>query len=128
MVLAKKRKPKGLFAARFPRTIFVSSLLSTEPDAGNKQEKHRKLSKDDYVMVYKCLNCHYDTIFDHLPIVKSMLEPVLKVEKPSITKEADPKAEKKKQMVGKILGKRDVPKEEKKPPSGLNLSSFLKKL
>jgi RNase P subunit RPR2 len=137
-VLLARRKPSGLFAARFTNTVLMSTMTRQDVNQCVKS-RVKKLTHNDFVMVYKCYNCRYDLVFDTNPFKVADLEPFKSSGSSgasgSIKKSTDKEESnstkamaKTKVAVKQILGKRPTSAPTPKEPSGLDLMSFLKKL
>ena len=120
-LLLARRKEKGLFVARFKQTVLISTVCLNE-------KTPKRLTGNDYVVVYNCHNCKYDLIYDNFAFQTADLEPSLQTVDTNNTGSVPPKVptdSSKKTAIKQILGKRTVPEP---PRSGLDLNAFLKRL
>ena len=104
----------------FGMLCFISTFIDIQP-------KPKKLSNDDYIMVYHCYNCSYDIIFDTMPFSLKTLEPEIRpTEKGKDRDLVEIQGNAKKLVIKQILSKQETSKPAKS--NSLDLSSFLKKL
>jgi hypothetical protein len=72
----------------------------------------KRLTGNDYVVVYNCYNCKYDLIYDNFAFKTADLEPSLQTVDTTGTGSVPPKIptdSSKKTAIKQILGKRTVP-------------------
>lgn len=108
-----RRKQGGLFAARFRDTVLLSTVM---------EGQHRRLTDNDYVMVYTCLFCNHDIVFDTFPLTQRDLQPS------GGGDEASGRVDTKIATLKQVIDKKPAAATMATSSSGLDLSSFLKKL